>query len=159
MAFSNYLKEIGLPDGPAEDYDKAGDVLYSEYQRCIDEGGVGFEEPDYTVTPLVIPEIDMIPLGDINYYSYDTIIAVCLAFNRYIDAVAKGLQELPWPILPPASLSGLSSAFFTQYTKEKTQQSVKITKPSAPDQDESLPFVDLFYGACGKFLYNIYADA
>lgn len=158
VAFSTYLKGIGLPDEPAEAYDKVSDVLYSEYLRCIDEGGVGFEEPDYTVTPLVIPEIDSLPLGDINYYSYDTVIAACLAFNEYIDAVAKGLQDFP-VVTPPASLSGFSSTYFRNYIKQKTQQSVKATKPSSPDQDESLPFVNVFYGACGEFLYNIYMDA
>ena len=161
MALSDYLKAIGLPDDPAEAYDKVSDILYSEYKKCVYVDGVGFEAPDYTCTPLVLANIGA-ELGDIVAYSYDTVIALCLCFNDYIEAISAGLRIDPTiapQILPPASLSGISNITLTAEVKTKTQASVKLTKPSSPDQDESYPMVDLFYGACGQFLYNIYLEA
>jgi hypothetical protein len=160
MSFSQYLKPIGLKEVAAEAYDKVSEVLYAEYLKCIDAMGVGFEAPAYTCTPLVLANIED-PLGNISYYSYDTIIAVCLVFNEYIGVISEGLKTPPpeMPIYPPSSLVGITSGSLVAKVRTKTHESVDLTKPGTPPQDESLPFAGLFYGVCGEFIYNIYKDA
>jgi len=161
MALSTYFKAIGLPDEPAEAYDKVSEILYSEYKKCVYVDGVGFEAPGYTCTPLVLANIGA-ELGNIVAYSYDTVIALCLSFNGYIEAISAGLRIDPTiapQILPPASLFGISNVTLTAEVKAKTQASVNTTKPGTPPQDESIPLVSVFYGACGQFLYNIYLEA
>lgn len=160
MSFSQYLKPIGLQDVPAEAYDKVSEVLYAEYLKCIDDMGNGFEAPGYTCTPLVLANVED-PLSNISYYSYDTIIAVCLVFNEYIGVISEGLKTpLPYtPVYPPLSLFGVTSSYLASLVRTKTHESVNLTKPGTPAQDESLPFAGLFYGVCGEFIYNIYNDA
>lgn len=158
MALSDYLIPIGMPVEPAQMYNDVSDVLSAEYKKCVEDDNDGeafLKSKGYNCVPLVTPNVRT-PLSEIKYYAYDTIIAICLAFNDYIDAVAKGLQKQPDKVYPPNSLSGFSRSSLSAFIKLKTHESVNTTKPGTPPQDESLPFVKKFYDACGQYVYEIY---
>lgn len=157
MSLGNYLRDIGVPANAYLDYDKISSVLYKQFKSCKDAKGSGFFAPKYDCLGLVLPVLSETPLTDPAYYSYDTVAAICFAFNHYIDKVAIGYDSTPEKA-PPASLSKFNVVFYTEYVREATHLSVKTTKPSSPDQIES-EFSNKFYTALGTFIYNIYKDA